>query len=64
MESVVEKLERQKESLIERSIQIEKEFQTRLLHEKNSFEEEIERLTREKVNVFLQFLNLKLTTIC
>lgn len=57
METVIEKLERQKESLVQRAIQTEKELQLRIQQEKNTHEEDVERMTRDRVNQILFFNN-------
>jgi hypothetical protein len=54
MDAAVEKLERQKESVIQRAMQVEKDLQLRIQQERNAHDEDVERLTREQVsNAFL-----------
>lgn len=46
----MERLERQKEALNTRLLQMEKDLQLALAQEKQAHEEDVERLSREKVN--------------
>jgi hypothetical protein len=50
MESAIERLERQKENLVQRSTHSEKELQLRIQQEKNAHDEDIDRMSREQVS--------------
>lgn len=50
MSAAIEKLERQKESIIVQAMQVEKDLQLRIQQEKNAHEEDIERMSREQVH--------------
>ena len=52
MEIEIEKLERQKENLAQKLAQTEKDLQLALKQEQQAHEEDIDRLTKEKVNYY------------
>jgi hypothetical protein len=55
MDAAIEKLERQKESLVQRSMQVEKDLQLRIQQERNAHDEDTERMTREQVSYMIHY---------
>ena len=56
MEAACHKLESQKEAISQKLAATEKDFQLALKQEKQAHEEDIERLSREKVGVVLSYI--------
>ena len=51
MEAAIDKLERQKENVQQKMQQMEKDLQFTIQQEKHTHEEDVERLTRERVGI-------------